>query len=230
MPGVTINTLMSATGASASDAGKYLSYINSAMSKYDINTAARQLAFLSQVGQESDHLRTMEEYASGADYEFRSDLGNTVEGDGVKYKGRGALQVTGRANYNSVSKALGIDAINNPSLLSQPQYAFLTAAWWWYNHGLNQIADTMNISKPLSDPQNTAAFDKITKVINGGYNGLVQRENNWQAGEAAFLRFAKQNPVTVTLGFLTFGLIVTATGYYLINKHKIVQSEIVSLA
>jgi|CXWL01.1.fsa_nt_gi putative chitinase len=221
MSGVTINTLKSATGANDSDAKRFLPYINKATSKYAINTPARVLAFLSQIGHESDHLRTTEEYASGAAYEGRTDLGNTRVGDGVKYKGRGIIQVTGRANYTAVGKALGIDAINHPELLSQPKYAVQASAWWWKNHGLNEVADTMDVTKPLTDAKNKNAFDKITKIINGGYTGLAQRQSNWESGKNAVLKFVQENPFTTALGFLTFIIGTTASIYYLVNRNKI---------
>ncbi|WFR71304.1 glycoside hydrolase family 19 protein [Prescottella defluvii] len=91
----------------------------------------RQAAFISQLVVESDSFRTFEEYASGSAYEGRSDLGNVAPGDGERYKGRGAIQVTGRHNYQSVSDYLGVDFIAHPELMSTPENAFDTAAWYW---------------------------------------------------------------------------------------------------
>lgn len=221
MATVNKQTLMKATGASSVDAGKFLSYINSAMSKYDINTKERVLAFLSQIGHESAHLRTTTEYASGEAYEGRADLGNTVKGDGVKYKGRGAIQLTGRTNYLQASKALGKDFINNPELLAQPKYAVEASAWWWKNHGLNEVADTMDIKKPLTDPINKSAFEKITRIINGGKTGLQQREDNWEAGQNAVIKFVREHPIATALGFFTLALAVTTAGYWYANRNKI---------
>ncbi len=221
MAKVNLQTLMKATGATATDANKFLPYINSAMSKYSINTPERILAFLSQIGEESAHLKATEEYASGSDYEGRTDLGNTVAGDGVKYKGRGLIMSTGRSNYLQLSKALGVDFINHPELLALPKNAVQSSAWWWKNHGLNEVADTMDINKSLTDPQNKTAFDRITKIINGGYNGLAQRQSNWDAGQQAVIQFVKEHPVATALGFLTFGLTVTTVVYWYINKDKI---------
>lgn len=81
-----------------------------------MNTPQRQAAFISQVAEESDRFRTFEEYADGSEYEGRADLGNTQPGDGPRYKGCGAIQVTGRSNYTRMSKDLGVDFVNHPEL------------------------------------------------------------------------------------------------------------------
>lgn len=221
MASITIDTLKSTTGASDANANKFLPYVNSAMKKYSINTPARILAFLSQIGHESGHLKYTEELASGSAYEGRSDLGNTKAGDGVKYKGRGAIQITGKSNYTAVGKALGIDAVNNPELLAQPKYALEASAWWWKKHGLNEIADKMDVGKDITDPANQQAYKKITQIINGGQTGASQRISNWQAGRDAVLEFARKNPITVALGFLTTALLIGTTIYYLKNKKAI---------
>jgi putative chitinase len=156
-------------GASQSKIQQYAPYLNQAMQSAGINTPARQAAFLAQLGHESGSFQYMQELASGKAYEGRKDLGNTQPGDGVKYKGRGPIQITGRANYAAAGKALGIDLINHPELAATPQVGFQTAAWYWNTHNLNQYAD-----------QNTqASFNKITKAINGGYNGEADRNSRW---------------------------------------------------
>jgi len=156
-------------GASMSKIQQYAPYLNQAMQKAGINTPAREAAFLAQLGHESGSFKYMQEIASGSAYEGRKDLGNTQPGDGVKYKGRGPIQITGRANYAAAGKALGIDLINHPELAATPQVGFQVAAWYWNTHNLNQYAD-----------QNTqASFDKITKIINGGYNGKADRDSRW---------------------------------------------------
>jgi len=156
-------------GASQSTINQYLPYLNQAMQNAGINTPVREAAFLAQLGHESGSFKYMQELASGAAYEGRKDLGNTQPGDGVRYKGRGPIQITGRANYAAAGKALGIDLINHPELAATPQVGFQTAAWYWNTHNLNQYAD-----------QNTqASFDKITKAINGGYNGKADRDARW---------------------------------------------------
>lgn len=119
--------------------------------------------FLAQLAHESDGFKTVEEYASGKAYEGRKDLGNIHPGDGVKYKGRGYIQLTGRANYIAASKALNIDLLNHPEALLEPTNAFNVSAWFWNSRGLNSLA--------LSDD-----LVKITKKINGGLNGLPNRK------------------------------------------------------
>lgn len=148
--------------ASKSNINKYLPYINQYMEMYGINTPLRVSGFIAQVGHESGSFVYVREIASGAAYEGRKDLGNTQKGDGVRFKGRGLIQITGRANYTKVSEDLGIDCINHPELLEQPNNAVQSACWFWQTHGLNEIADNDDIVK-------------MTKVINGGTNGLNDR-------------------------------------------------------
>lgn len=93
-------------------------------------------------------------------YEGREDLGNTVPGDGRKYCGRGLIQITGRANYAKCGEALSLDLISNPELLELPQHAVMSAAWFWKQKGLNDLADRDE-------------FNTITRRINGGLNGLA---------------------------------------------------------
>ncbi|WP_434381037.1 LysM peptidoglycan-binding domain-containing protein [Melittangium boletus] len=148
---------------SQAKADQYLPHINRAMSEAGINTPKRQAAFLAQLGHESGGLRYMEEIASGAAYEGRRDLGNTQPGDGTRFKGRGPIQLTGRANYRAAGKALGLDLENNPRQAASPEVGFRTAAWFWNSRNLNSLADKGD-------------FRGITKRVNGGYNGLADRE------------------------------------------------------
>jgi putative chitinase len=160
-------------GAPAGKIDQYAPYLNQAMQKAGINTPAREAAFLAQLGHESGSFKYMQELASGKAYEGRKDLGNTQPGDGVKYKGRGPIQITGRANYAAAGKALGIDLINNPGLAATPQVGFQVAAWYWNSHNLNKYAD-MN---------NQAGFDKITRIINGGTNGAADRNARYNTAK-----------------------------------------------
>ncbi len=132
------------------------------MTIYDISTKARISAFLAQVIHESGSFTYMSEIASGLSYEGRKDLGNIHKGDGIKYKGRGLIQITGRNNYIQISKATGIDFLNNPTLLETPENAVMSACWWWNSRHLNTLADTYQ-------------FTAITHKINGGENGLKER-------------------------------------------------------
>jgi len=152
-------------------AGVFVPVLNTAMSKHGIVTIARIAAFIAQVGHESGQLRYVREIwgptAQQAAYEGRADLGNTVPGDGSKYRGRGLIQITGRANYAACGEAMGLDLVNQPTLLEQPQYAAMSAAWFWSTRGLNTLADQ-------------GQFVKITRRINGGVNGLEDRLQLWE--------------------------------------------------
>jgi putative chitinase len=144
-------------------ANELMPHLNRAMQEAGINTPRRQAAFLAQLAHESGEFRWMEEIASGAAYEGRGDLGNTQPGDGVRFKGRGPIQLTGRSNYAAASQALGIDLVNNPTRAADPDVGFRTAAWYWNNRNLNSYADAGN-------------FDAITYRVNGGYNGKAARD------------------------------------------------------
>ncbi|MGA7932057.1 MAG: glycoside hydrolase family 19 protein [Kovacikia sp.] len=138
------------------------SCLNEAMVEFSINTPLRQAHFLAQVAHESDRFNALEEYASGEDYEWRDDLGNTQPGDGVRFKGRGLIQVTGRINYGQCSRALGVDLVSNPKRLADPDLASRSAGWYWNTRQLNGDADRDDVRT-------------VTRVINGGYNGLDDR-------------------------------------------------------
>lgn len=150
----------------ASRAPVFADPLTDAMVEFGIDTPQRQAAFLAQVAHESGSLRYVKELADGMGYEGRKDLGNTSPGDGPKYKGRGLLQITGRANYLACGVALGLDLIASPELLEQPQHACRSAAWFWKSHSLNQFADKDE-------------FGALTKRINGGFNGLDDRIQHW---------------------------------------------------
>ncbi|RKH47105.1 LysM peptidoglycan-binding domain-containing protein [Corallococcus llansteffanensis] len=148
---------------SQAKAEQYLPHLNKAMAEAKINTPKRQEMFLAQLAHESGELRYMEEIASGAAYEGRKDLGNTQPGDGKRYKGRGPIQLTGRANYRAAGKALGIDLEGHPERAKDPDVAFRIAGWYWGSRNLNSYADAGN-------------FREVTRRINGGYNGMASRE------------------------------------------------------
>ena len=103
-------------------------FLAAAMRECDITTKARAEMFLAQLFHESIMLSTFEEIASGAAYEGRKDLGNVQRGDGVRFKGRGPIQVTGRANYKWMSDKLGADFIAQPKLLATARYGYRAAA------------------------------------------------------------------------------------------------------
>lgn len=146
----------------------FLTPINNTLARFKIDTPLRIAAFLAQIGHESGQLRYVKELASGAAYdvgELAKRLGNTPEmdGDGQRYKGRGLIQITGLANYAQIERELGIPCIKNPELLELPENAALVSGWYWNGRMLNMLADRQE-------------FLKITRKINGGVNGLADRE------------------------------------------------------
>ncbi|MCD9028467.1 LysM peptidoglycan-binding domain-containing protein [Luteimonas sp. BDR2-5] len=147
-------------------------HLNQAMAEANIDTPQRQAMFIAQLAHESGGFQFMEELASGAAYEGRADLGNTQPGDGERYKGRGYIQVTGRHNYTEAGRALGLDLVNNPELAAQPENAARIAAWYWESRGINAAADSGD-------------FTQVTRLINGGTNGLADRQDYFARAQAA---------------------------------------------
>ncbi|MCS3467382.1 putative chitinase [Pseudomonas sp. JUb42] len=152
-------------------AGVFVPVLNTAMGHYQIITPSRTAAFVAQIGHESGHLRHVRELGSDA-YLSRYDtgrlaarLGNSpqADGDGQKYRGRGLIHITGLDNYTACGEALALDLINHPELLEIPQHAAMSAAWYWWRHGLNSLADRGD-------------FETITRRINGGLNGYDDRK------------------------------------------------------
>ena len=151
--------------AGADDVSNLAAAIGQVMANRHIDTPLRRAHFLAQVGHESGELRFRRELASGAAYEGRQDLGNTQPGDGPRYKGRGLIQLTGRANYAEYGRALGREA----ELLEHPErvadeidLCIDVAAWFWSRRELNALADRDDLTA-------------ITRRINGGLNGLEDR-------------------------------------------------------
>jgi predicted chitinase len=154
------------TSARARDLDELGPWIAATMSRYAIDSPLRQCHFLAQIGHESGELRYREEIASGAAYEGRRDLGNTQRGDGARFKGRGLIQLTGRANYARYDAARGLDGL----LLREPgRVAFDfelccdVAGWYWASRDLNRWAEQDDLVK-------------VTRLINGGTNGLADRQ------------------------------------------------------
>jgi putative chitinase len=146
---------------------KYLPFINDVLDEFEINTSPRIRMFLAQMGHESGQLCYTRELASGKAYEGRADLGNTSPGDGVRYKGRGLIQITGKSNYTLMSLGLGLPLLEKPELLELPENATRSAGWFWNKKKLNILADKDK-------------FREITKIINGGYNGYEDRWKLYQ--------------------------------------------------
>ena len=164
---ITTQQLLQILPNAGQSAGVCVSALNTAMNHYQIVGLKRVAAFIAQIGHESGQFKYVKEIwgptKAQAKYEGRVDLGNTVAGDGSKYRGRGLIQVTGRANYKACGEALALDLINQPDLLEKPQHACMSAAWFWASRGLSTLADA-------------GQFDKITQRINGGQNGAADRQ------------------------------------------------------
>ena len=152
--------------APASTVTRFYPALLAGMAAAGLTTVLRQAQFLAQVGHESGELRYTEEMASGAAYEGRKDLGNLQKGDGVRFKGRGLIQITGRANYLAFGEARKSDFVTGDAparIAAEPALAVDVAVWFWQPHNLNAPADKDDVLT-------------ITKRINGGTNGLPERE------------------------------------------------------
>lgn len=169
---VTVAQLLAIMPHAGQRATVFVGPLNRAMQADGINTPERVAAFLAQIAHESGELRYVRELASGKAYEGRKDLGNTEPGDGEKFRGRGLIQITGRANYQAVSDALGVDFISNPAQMELPVHAARVSTWFWWSKKLNQFADSGD-------------FKALTKRINGGFNGLEDRLRYWAAAQKA---------------------------------------------
>lgn len=179
---LTVEQLLSIARNASRDRVTLLTpYLNRAMVEFNVTTPLRQAHFIAQVAHESDEFNALEEYASGEDYEGREDLGNLQPGDGVRFKGRGLIQVTGRANYKRCGDALGVDLIRHPTQLSEPELACRCAGWFWDSNQLNGDADRDDVQT-------------VTRIINGGFNGLDHR---LQLLDAAQQVLSIQSPLAV---------------------------------
>ncbi|WP_265532606.1 glycoside hydrolase family 19 protein [Pseudomonas saponiphila] len=171
-------------------AGFFVPALNAVMARFKINSPVRMAAFIAQVGHESGQLTRMVENlnysAQGllatwpsrftaqtaaavarqpeqiANIVYAGRMGNTLPGDGWKYRGRGLIQLTGANNYRAAGAALGLDLANHPELVERPDTAALVAGWFWQSKGLNELADS-------------GQFEKITRTINGGLTGQAER-------------------------------------------------------
>lgn len=156
-------------------AGKYALAIEQACIRFGIVTPLQKAHFLAQLAHESDGFRTATEYASGRAYEGRKDLGNTEPGDGVRFKGRGLIQLTGRANYAAYSQdTYGDDrCVRNPEMVAELPDAALAAGWFWRKKNINALADRDDVVA-------------VTRRINGGTNGLAHRKAMLAKAKEAF--------------------------------------------
>lgn len=150
----------------------YFEPLVAGMKKHGITTPLRIAHFIAQLAHESGAFRYAEELANGSAYEGRNNLGNTQPGDGVRYKGRGLIQLTGRANYAAYSKAAGVDYLAKPQQLASDAFAAVdVACWFWETRDLNKLADADDVRG-------------ITRRINGGFNGIDDRIDYLRRGKA----------------------------------------------
>jgi len=156
-----------------------LPYLQAALTEFRIQTPARAAAFLAQLAHESGQFRFMEEIWGPTPAQRRyeplstlaANLGNIEPGDGKRFKGRGPIQITGRANYRRFGDLLGTDLVADPARAALPELAFRIAGLFWSKKGLNELADRATHE----------AFREITRRINGGFNGLADRQKFYTA-------------------------------------------------
>ncbi|MGP2538336.1 MULTISPECIES: glycoside hydrolase family 19 protein [Pantoea] len=197
---LTASSFQLATGVSNALRDAWFPHIAASLSAFQISTPLRQAHFLAQTGHESAGFLKVEEglnYSENAltamfgkritaeqaraygrnamhvanqkmiasiIYANRNGNGDVASGDGYRYRGRGLIQITGKANYSALVKQLGADVVANPDLLLGYHFAAMSAAAWWKNHGLNDLADSDDVTR-------------ITRIINGGTNGLDDRKS-----------------------------------------------------
>jgi putative chitinase len=172
--------------------GKWFEPLQETFEKYQINTPKRQACFIGQCMHESGGFKFLREnlnYSAKAlmatwpsrfpdmdtaekfernpsaiaNKVYSGRMGNTEDGDGAKYIGRGLIQLTGKDNYRAFGEAIGEDLVANPELVEQPRYAALSAGWFWNKRNLNELADANDI-------------ETMTKRINGGFIGIDDRK------------------------------------------------------
>lgn len=159
-------------------------WMNHWFPKFGIDTKLEQCHILAQLAHESDSFNTLEEYASGRAYEGRKDLGNVYLGDGVKFKGHGPLQVTGRLNHKRMGVVWGEPDkfIKNPKLLATPEYGIWSACVFWDERDLNTFANMLDSSVIAVKKLNRylSPIEYITWRVNGGFNGLADRKKFYE--------------------------------------------------
>lgn len=170
--------------------------IRATLERYGIATRLRIAHFLGQTCHESAGFSTTEESASGEAYEGREDLGNTRRGDGRRYKGRGLLQLTGRANYREYGRALGVDLERDPARAAEPALSLRIACEYWTRRAIDDACDRDDLIR-------------VTKLINGGLNGLDDRRAYTGRAKAALARIE---------GFRLFGAEPPANGHPVLRR------------
>lgn len=170
---------LAVSGVQTSRALNFLRPLNDAAREFDIVTTGRASMFLAQLSWESGHFEHLVELwgptPAQQRYEGRADLGNVQPGDGFKFRGRGLIQITGRANYTSVATFFHKTIDETVAWLETPEGACFSAAWYWAKHGCNELADVGD-------------FVGVTRSINGGVNGLEGRAAIYQPVRVALVQ------------------------------------------
>ena len=177
---LTPQIISAGCGAAPARAALFTPFIQAACASYSIAEPLDVAAFLAQVGHESEHLTftkelwgpTIAQRAYEPPSEKARELGNTQPGDGRLFCGRGLIQLTGRANYAIAAVALDLDLLNHPELLEQPEHAAMSAGWFWWNRKISPMALAGD-------------FVDVTRRVNGGTNGLADRQVLYDAAKKA---------------------------------------------
>jgi predicted chitinase len=156
---------------------------NRAMAEAQVNNVLRASMWLAQTGEETGSLQAATEYASGAEYEGRADLGNVYAGDGELYKGRGFIQVTGRANYTALSQwayargdcPTASYFVDHPDELATDRYVWLGVVWFWTSQHFRDTTPW----RYLNDAADHQDVQGATYIVNGGLNGYADRLARW---------------------------------------------------
>ncbi|MSQ79978.1 MAG: hypothetical protein EXR21_09995 [Flavobacteriaceae bacterium] len=237
---IPLEAIQKLSGASADTARLWKPYMDRILPKYEINTPARIAAFLSQVGWESGRLTTLGEIGAGAGRYYGKEDSRT----GKVYYGRGLMQLSLYDNYDKYGKYKGVDFLSKPELIGEGkainasaktlEYALDSASWFWTKQGgkdLNLVADTLDMTKPITDPKNAVAYNKLTDKINY-YEGADKRAGRmsiFQRGQDYVWKTIKANPrgsiaVGLVVGLLLFGGVY----WWLSGGKKVVNSAISS--
>ena len=190
---ITVEHLTAIAGKATPLFPSLVEWMNKTCPLYDIDTSQEYAHFLAQACHETDHFKTLCEYASGKAYEGRTDLGNTQPGDGVKFKGRGIFQTTGRTNYLQlgIKKGRRDLFINTPTLLEQPENAVWSACEYWNTRGLNDAANHADgdilKKKYKGNIINVSPVEFISITINGGYNGMDERKKFYAKAKSVLI-------------------------------------------
>ena len=175
---ITLGAIFMRCGATPSVAQMLASTGVAALEGAVIDRGLRLAHFLAQVGHESGGFRLFNEIWGPTDaqrrYEGRADLGNVNPGDGYRYRGRGPIQITGRANYRRYGTMIGVDLEGNPDLAASPAIGIKIACAYWLANRINAAADRDDI-------------EAATRIINGGLNGIADRRARLAAAKALLL-------------------------------------------